>query len=733
VPFRQKGPKLTEWPRLRINNAEQVARYFRGPTNVGIILGTASDGLVDVDLDCEEACRLADAILPTTHSIFGRPGKPRSHRLYRVINGPSPTCQFTDPTLDQPEDKDMIVELRGDKKDGGAGYQTVFPGSIHESDEEIEWVEDGEPARIEYQELKRCVTSLAITSLITRHAPHARNFEEAYAALDKIDPRLSKEIKRWKGDAGAAQQVQQSIPAPATGLAHLARTPRRIGDTAQLDEYPPLQFTEHDIACLWTMLIFIDARPRKVWRDIGFAVHDIVAWPEALRRAVWDRWSIELDTPPPGGNKKFEQPKQDATWHSFGRNYDGDRITVATIDYRAREGGWDGTLKPLPDELRRFLPTDPAAAPPPELETFRGDELLSTAAPPRRWLVEPWIPAAETTMLGGDGGTGKTTAVLQLAVAAVSGQDWLGRKVEPCNVLYASAEDPKEEIHFRLEQITKHLNITEEQLARFKLIDLAGKDSTVVLFDSRSGQLKTTGLFAEIEKAAQEHNAGCIIIDAVADFFGGNENERREVRAFVGLLRGLAMRQGAAVVIIAHPSVDGIKTGRGYSGSTHWNNAVRSRLYFTDVPDDDESRPPNPDLRVIELAKSNRARRGEKAYVLWLDGRFVLSAREAGRNLANEAKNEELFLQLLEKTTKQGVSVGLSRHSSTFAPGVFAKMSAAQGTGKAALEAAMHRLIEQGRIRDEASGSPSRVRHRLALAAQAKPAPGGNGAPFFQR
>src|SRR5262249_49570306 len=134
-----------------------------------------------------------------------------------------------------------------------------------------------------------------------------------------------------------------------------------------------------------------------------------------------------------------------------------------------------------------------------ELKTFRGDRILSTAAPPRRWLIEDWIPAAETTMLGGDGGTGKTTLGLQLSMAAVSGQDWLGRRVNPCNALYVSAEDPKDEIHFRLEQLMRHLKITRTELARFKLVDLAGKDSTIAIFE-KNGQIKLTPLFTEIEK-----------------------------------------------------------------------------------------------------------------------------------------------------------------------------------------------------------------------------------------
>jgi RecA-family ATPase len=341
-----------------------------------------------------------------------------------------------------------------------------------------------------------------------------------------------------------------------------------------------------------------------------------------------------------------------------------------------------------------------------------GDELLSTPAPARRWFVERFIPAEETTMFGGDGGVGKTTLALQLSVAAISNQEWLGLKVKQCNVLYVSAEDPEDEIHFRLEQITKHLRLSTEELARFKLLDLAGTDATIAVFD-RDGQIKLTRLFSKIENAAREHNAGCIILDAVADFFGGGESERREVRAFVSQLRGLAMRLHAAVVFLAHPSVDGIKTGRGYSGSTHWNNAVRSRLYFTEAPQGD-GQPPNPDWRMIELVKSNRARRGEKIHVMWTEGRFVEVTPGAIPNLTYEKEAEELFLQLLAKLDKQGIHVSPYR-SNSYAPTMLAKQPSSKGIGKAALEGAMHRLLDQGKIRDEMHGPPSKRRHRLMI------------------
>jgi RecA-family ATPase len=319
-------------------------------------------------------------------------------------------------------------------------------------------------------------------------------------------------------------------------------------------------------------------------------------------------------------------------------------------------------------------------------------------------------------MLGGDGGTGKTTLALQLGISCVTGDSWLGLRVNRCNVLYVSAEDPEDEVHFRLEQITKHRHVPADELRQLNLIDLAGKDATLAVFD-KAGFLRSTPLVTQIEEIAREHNTGCIIFDAVADFFGGNENERREVRAFVGFLRGLAMRLNAAIVFLAHPSVDGIKTGRGYSGSTHWNNAVRSRLYFTDGPKikEEESGPPaDPDTRTLELAKSNRSRRGEQISLLWLDGRFVVTQPGVGGNPKNDRDAEELFLQLLGKANEGGFNLSPYR-SSSYAPVVMAKNPASKGVGKAALERAMHRLIDTGKIRNQTFGPPSKQRHRLVI------------------
>jgi hypothetical protein len=164
VPYRQKGPILADWQRLRIT-AKTAPSYFNGALqNIGVILGEASGGLADVDLDCAEARDVAPWLLPSTGAIFGRPAAREAHWLY-VLAEDGPRETFEDPDL--PKGKNMIVELRR-----GGGLQTVFPGSTHkETGEPIVWEADGAPTVAEAVDLLRRVRRLAAAALIARCWP----------------------------------------------------------------------------------------------------------------------------------------------------------------------------------------------------------------------------------------------------------------------------------------------------------------------------------------------------------------------------------------------------------------------------------------------------------------------------------------------------------------------------------------------------------------------------------
>ena len=162
VGFREKRPHDTGWQTLRLTEAE-LPTYFNGELqNVGVLLGTASHGLVDVDLDCGEARSLASEFLLNTVQ-FGRASAPRSHWLYTCADLPGNRETFTDPAASG--DEAMLLELRG------SGHQTVFPGSTHAEGELIEWAGDGQQplAALTARELSSSLRRLAAASLLLRH------------------------------------------------------------------------------------------------------------------------------------------------------------------------------------------------------------------------------------------------------------------------------------------------------------------------------------------------------------------------------------------------------------------------------------------------------------------------------------------------------------------------------------------------------------------------------------
>lgn len=163
IPERSKAPILPGWQDL-ILAPDQLPQHFTSNgaiPNIGVILGDASGGLVDVDLDDPHACALGALWLPETDAVFGRASKRRSHYLYRVTDAVAPhilTCEH--PAGTGGMRGAMIVELRG------SAHQTVFPGSVHPSGERIEWARDGDPAECSTADLTAAVERIAAGALL---------------------------------------------------------------------------------------------------------------------------------------------------------------------------------------------------------------------------------------------------------------------------------------------------------------------------------------------------------------------------------------------------------------------------------------------------------------------------------------------------------------------------------------------------------------------------------------
>jgi len=124
-----------------------------------------SAGLVDVDLDCEEAIELAPLYLPETGAIFGRKSAPKSHWLY-IADGAN-FAKFDDSIA-----QDTLLKLRAEGRNGGAQI-SLGPPSIADG-EAREWHGDViEPAAFGARALQIYAARRAIGCLTMRVTPVA--------------------------------------------------------------------------------------------------------------------------------------------------------------------------------------------------------------------------------------------------------------------------------------------------------------------------------------------------------------------------------------------------------------------------------------------------------------------------------------------------------------------------------------------------------------------------------
>jgi RecA-family ATPase len=345
--------------------------------------------------------------------------------------------------------------------------------------------------------------------------------------------------------------------------------------------------------------------------------------------------------------------------------------------------------------------------PQPQPLTFINIAVWSGVEPrPRQWVVPDRIPARNVTLLTGEGGVGKTLLMQQLSVATVIGRDWIGSMPEPGPVMFVTAEDDEDELHFRYHKIARHYGVDFNDLSGLHLKSLAGGDAVMAAVNHK-GIVQPTELFKQLERCAREIRPRWIGIDTAADVFIVDERSRTEVRQCISLLRGLALLVDAAVILLSHPSLAGIHSGSGLSGSTAWNNSVRSRLYLKspkkkDAEDEDDDESP---VRILESMKANYSAIAEPIRLVWKDGLLLNEATPTPlQRMSVDGEAQSIFLALLTRYNKQDMTVSANHTARNFAPAIFANMPEAKALDarhskrKTLLRAAMDTLLSRDRL-----------------------------------
>lgn len=258
----------------------------------------------------------------------------------------------------------------------------------------------------------------------------------------------------------------------------------------------------------------------------------------------------------------------------------------------------------------------------------------------RFFLVPGLIPGGCVTSLYGDGGSGKTLVALWLMVcmASRSTTKWLGERTLGWKSVGLFAEDDGDEIVRRLHRICHGTGVDFAAVAS-SIVVLPGVGiDTVVAYFAETGELVLTPLMDALLHRVRAEAASLLVLDYAAAVFGGNELDRSQVSAFMRRLNALAQEHDIAILLLGHPSVDGMKGGRGTSGSTAWRNQARAFLHLTvdEVQDDPEERR----LLTLALTKSNYSRAG-KTFRLASDGsRFDIL--EAGEGASRKDRGARL-------------------------------------------------------------------------------------------
>jgi RecA-family ATPase len=336
--------------------------------------------------------------------------------------------------------------------------------------------------------------------------------------------------------------------------------------------------------------------------------------------------------------------------------------------------------------------------------------------PERKSLVEGVIPANTVTLLIGDGGVGKSILAMMLLAARSASKNWLGLTTEPGRSIYFSCEDDRDEMHRRLDAIKEHYRIEWSDLKDIRLIDMVGEDAVLGKL-GRGGKIDGTTLLEELEDEIVRFKSSLLILDASADVFAGDESSRAQVRQFITLLKGIARKHSCTIVLLAHPSLAGIASGRGTSGSTAWNNSCRSRLYFETAKDKDGTDIADGDgfgVRTLTVKKINYGKPGAEYAVRWDAGCWANVYKPDDSDAKQRAEVEKVFIELLELFLEQGQRVSHNK-GPTYAPARFAEHEKGRKIKKQELVLAMQRLLDDRRITINKEGPPSHRREYLTL------------------
>lgn len=233
---------------------------------------------------------------------------------------------------------------------------------------------------------------------------------------------------------------------------------------------------------------------------------------------------------------------------------DADKMIACRRQVLSEEIGNEELLTWLRDlnRIRRVFPADGDTSIKTRLPLTRGSEGFNAR---QDYVVKHFLPAQSLCSIYGPSGSYKSFLAVSWACHIAAGISWSGKKVTPGAVLYVVGEGGV--------GVPRRIRAWEEVHGK-KLDNLWLVNRPV--FPVREEEV------TEVIRAAQQIETECglpvqmIVIDTLARCFGGNdENDARDMGAFIEGCDNIKQKTGATVLVVHHSGKDEAKGARGSS------------------------------------------------------------------------------------------------------------------------------------------------------------------------